>query len=190
MHGNPIPRTSLLTEHESKIRRLRFGSSKPTPAPLNGEATKPIRNAKKKRKEVLSVRDRENLKETHRHITLKGEGGENVSAEKRKTEAAPQPQRRGAKRSYATRKEETRSHTILRHSLSSKDTQIAPGSAGEIGRAKKKRTRKNDSPVPKLSWRMTQTTSRHWAGGAGRMKYVRTIPNPAKNSENMPWATM
>ena len=48
----------------------RCGSSKPTPTPLNGETTKPTRNAKKNGKERESVRTgQENVKENHRHIT-------------------------------------------------------------------------------------------------------------------------
>ena len=52
-------------EHESKMRLL-----KPTHTPLNGEATKPIKNTKKKgKRRDLSVRDRKNVKENHHHIT-------------------------------------------------------------------------------------------------------------------------
>ena len=103
---------------------------KPTPTPLNGEATKPTRNAKQKGKARRPIHNGEkNVNENHRHITWKGGGrGENVSMKKRKPKVAPPPQRGGARRDYTTEKE--KNHIVLFHSRSGKTTQNAPGPEG------------------------------------------------------------
>ena len=77
----------------------RCGSSKLAPKPPNGEAIPSGQGApsKKGKEGGLSVRDRKNVKENQRHITLKGGRGENVSTEEQQTEVGPQPQRGGAR---------------------------------------------------------------------------------------------
>ena len=51
-------------------------SSKPTPTPLNGEDTKPTRNAKRKGNGMKAYpKRRKNVNENHRHVAWKGEGG-------------------------------------------------------------------------------------------------------------------
>ena len=70
------------------------------------------------------------------------------------------------------REEKTWNHTVLCHSRSSQNTQIAPGPEEEgIDSTKNKTTRKNDSPVPQLC------TER---GDVGSTKYAGTILNPAQ----------
>ena len=65
-------------EHESKMRLLNPRSH--TSERRDYETGK--ERQEKGKKEGLSVRDRENVKETHRYITWKGGRGENVSTEK------------------------------------------------------------------------------------------------------------
>ena len=76
------------------------GSSTPTPTPLNGEATKPTRNANQKGQEKGPIR-KGKKKRQGKPPPYHQEGGgrgENVSTEERKTEVAQQPQRGGASR--------------------------------------------------------------------------------------------
>ena len=71
-----------------------------------------------------------------------------MSTGTRKTEVASQSYQGEAKRNEIAEKESTRSHTVLCHSRSSENAQITLGSErGGIGTTKKK-TRKNDCPVP------------------------------------------
>ena len=140
----------------------RCGSSKPTPTPLNGEATKSTRDAKKKGKNGgLSVRGRKTVNDNRCHITCKGDRGENVLKETRKT-GVVKTFERGARRNYTTEKVKTRSHTVLCHIWSRQNIHNAPGSVlVGTGRTKMKRTRKSGSPIPQLSGPITQTTARH-----------------------------
>ena len=116
-------------------------------------------------------------------ISPKRAGGrsESASTENRKTEVAPQPQRGGARRSYPTEKDQIKSHTVLCHSRSSQNNQIAPGSerAG-IGRTKKVRTRKTDCPEPQLMAPLTRPQPCTDQGGVGRKKNAGTTPHSAQ----------
>ena len=76
---------------------------------LNGEATKPTRNAKKKkgRKEAYPKGEK-NVNENYRYVTWKewGGWGERVSTEKRKAQVAPPPQQGGCEAKLYYRKGE------------------------------------------------------------------------------------
>jgi len=96
--GNQIPRTRTWVEDTAPQNPLPYIWT----ARLRSRQGTPRHQGKKR---GLSVRDRNNVKENHRHITWKRRRGKNVSTEKRKTKGAPQPQRGGAGRNWTIEKE-------------------------------------------------------------------------------------
>ena len=70
----------------------RYGSSKPAPTPLNGEAAKPRRNAKERGKQGgLSLKDGKTPTKTTAVPTARGGRGEHVPT-KTKTVLPPHPE--------------------------------------------------------------------------------------------------
>ena len=123
-----------------------------------GDEADKERQVKREIKEAYPKR-RKNVDENNRHVNWKGERGENVSTEKRKSKVAPPPRRGGARRNYTTEKENN--HIVLWNSRRGKITQNPSAPRGRIDRTKKKRTSKTYSPVPQLSGPITQTMARH-----------------------------
>ena len=141
-------------EHVSKIRLLKTHSH--TSIRLGYEAENE-RQAKRENKRAYPKR-RENVKETTAMSPGRGGGrGENVSAERRKPEVAPPPQRGGAR--LTTEKE--KNHISCATVCVAKLPRAAPAPRGGVGRTKKKRTRQTYNPVPQRSGPITQTMARH-----------------------------
>lgn len=112
----------------------RYGSAKPTPTPLTGEATKPRRNGKTRgKKGGLSLRDGKTVNENHRRVTSRGGRGEHVPTKTITNVPPPHTKGERAGRKW-TSTDRTQKITVLCHSTSILLTQIAPGSERvEIG---------------------------------------------------------
>ena len=132
----------------------RRGPPKPTPAPLNGEATKPTRNAKKKRKERRSIhKGQEKRQGKPPPYHLKGGAGRECVDEKAK--------RGGARPRHHRKRKNKESHSPVPQSALQKYPDRPRLRAGGIGRTKKERTRETDSPVPQFNGPITQATARY-----------------------------
>ena len=143
----------------------RWGSEKPTPTPLNGEAQKPTRSAKKKWKERKSIRKGQKKRQGKpRPYHLNGGTRRESVDRKAKTELAPQLWRGGVRRTYSTYYEKTK---VTQSYATGGSVQINPAPREGVGRTKYNRAQKTDSPVPQFGGPITRQRPATKPGGVG-----------------------
>ena len=130
------------------------GSSKPAPTPLNSEAAKPTRNAKTNCKERRPIRQGQERypRNPPRYHLQRGAGRECVD-ETAKNRSSATTLARGSEAKLDRRKKRTQEVTVLCHSQSSQNTQIALGyRAGRDWQDEKCKNTKKRQSCATIEW--------------------------------------